>query len=64
MASGFRVLDKNVCVHCARVWFVRSVGKGSRTFMVECDPSCEKEVAGGVSTANEPAGKPKAVPAR
>lgn len=61
MERKFRKMDKLVCVHCQAVRFEPAVGKGSRTFMVECVPSCEG-VERGVSAKNEPGGKPAKLP--
>lgn len=58
-----RLLDRIICVHCNRVAYKASAGKGSRSFMGECEPSCE-EAKHGVPAKDEPSGKSKVVPAR
>lgn len=58
-----RLVDRVTCVHCGVVKFQRASGKGSRSFLGECDPSCE-EKPHGVPAKDEPSGKPKVVPAR
>lgn len=57
----FRLMDKLTCVQCGSTSYQPSVGKSSRSFMVQCDPECEgnvKEVK-DVPKADEPGRKPK-----
>lgn len=58
--SGMRLLDRIICVHCAKVSFKRTAGKSSRTFMGECEPSCEKEIV-NVAAKDVSPGKPAVV---
>lgn len=58
-----RLVDKVTCVHCGDTKFQRSTGKSSRSFLGECEPSCE-EKPHGIPAKDEQTGKPKVVPAR